>query len=417
MSILYTKADKLYVRFLLQKYVIIALTLLLFSCQEDHTAGSLTLIEVDISTAKNVSISEIASSIEYVPLITNSRNYIFNDWLDVQVHDDRIYIQQDADVYDNYFAFKLDGKYVQQITATGEGVGKITNGSSYVVDGDELSILDSYQSKIIRYAINDGRYLGQQQLPYPYKKFVKTVDGFVFYMRNQIESNDTSFSYNLFSTDENFKLKQKAFKIPDYLRNYRVKEHNFSNRHDGKYLFTNFLSDVIYELAGTGMEPKYKVDFGDKWIDEESLNRLSLDNGRANRRRLLYSRFDHIYSITNLFHGERYVLLTFFFDQAFYWVTYRKVDGLVNIYKQKENDLDLSPLGEMGYWPVAYQDGVLFFLFPVEDVISRYQSELAKLNAPSLKDKRNNPHFAAYEKMVLSLPPTATAVLAKMELR
>lgn len=394
------------------RYLFFALFGLFFSCQEDSLESELINCIVDVSNSKDVLLSELTSSIVYTPLTSSVDYYLFNNWIDARIVQDRLYIHQDGGVYDNFFAFGLDGNLDRMITSPGESIGKIANGSDYFVHGDTLVVLDSYAQSLVSFLWSDGRHLGTDKLPYPYKKFVRTAAGYLFYMRNQLEAADTSMHYNFFLTGNDYKPGGRYFRIPKYLENYRVKEYNFSNEVDGEVLIKNFLSKEIWLLSSSGLSQKYNLDFGNEWVDESVYSRLSVDNSRAARRKLLYDRQDHIYEVTHLFHNSAFIFSTFRWNGDFYWAFIKKDNGDVKLIRRIENDIDGSPLGKKEYWPIDLVGNELYFLVPTEEF--KYYFKFLKEGE---EEAKSLPGYQDYAEIMEEMPVSASAMLVKINLR
>jgi hypothetical protein len=95
---------------------------------------------------------------------------------------------------------------------------------------------------------------------------------------------------------------------------------------------------------------------------------LSIDNGRENRRKLLYNRDDHIFNFVNLFDTGNNIMLTTFYLGNFHWIIYDKNYKTCTSYNKIENDLDGSLIGQRDYWPRAFNNNGIYFILPFEDV-------------------------------------------------
>lgn len=404
----------------------IFLLLLPVACNEtleESNNAAPAIIHADPNNGEYAKLENVFQSLEYVPLEAGDLDgYLMTDWIMATVMDKGIFVFQDDTSFETLFAFTHDGKFRYRINNPGEGPGKMVSATGYFVSRteEEVKILDAYQQKLLSFDWHTGQLKGEERLPVGYEKFIAAPDGgYLFFMSNMIDKEDTASHYNIFLTDAAFNTLEKHLKIPPYLINYRIKDYNFSNEVEGNFLFTHFLSNSIYEFNTSEniFQEKYKVDFGGNWIDEDVLERLSVDNGSVNRRSLVYSNKHHVFHILNLLHTEHYLLFTYPYGEHLHWVVYDKKQKKSRIFKTRDNTLDYGLVGRDKYPPItAYRDQVVFLL-PSEEVKFHYESLKKHYSKEELAQMRRSSDFPLFEAMADSLSEYGNPVLVFAKLK
>jgi len=356
-----------------------------FSCRSSENSEKFPIV-IDANPDKailHLPLSSIFDEITYIPLETRSPEVLFGlDWLGtVIMQDDKIIIFDNPSVEENVFIFDNKGKFRNKITAKGEGPGKIlaTNDILYDSKKEHIEILDYYQKKIIQYDL-EGNLKEEIPTLHSFYKFVKfDNDSYCFYSRNRPQTEEEE-PKNLWRVNKD---KIESFlPIPKYIRKYNIEEQNFSNNYKGSYLFKNILSREFYRISST-VPPyaEYQIDFGNKWVKEDVLDRLALDI-RKYRKKLLYAKKDHVYQIKKVFETENYIFFTYYYDSCYFWNFYNKKTNINVISKTRQNDIDQGLLGEqprVRAWTVY--DDCLVFLAAANDI--RFRAESLKLPAES----------------------------------
>jgi len=115
------------------------LTFALFSCNsvtESSISNSTTIdIENSIGKAKVVKLSELAKSIEYIPLETND-SVLLSEISGIVYSNDRIYVSDNSKI----FVFDNTGKYIRTLNKKGRGPGEYMMILSFKVDKSSGSI-------------------------------------------------------------------------------------------------------------------------------------------------------------------------------------------------------------------------------------------------------------------------------------
>jgi hypothetical protein len=287
---------------------------------------------------------------------------------------DRIYIFQDAPGYEAVFVFDHQGRLLYKIQNPGEGPGSIALAGDFLVDrvGEYIEILDRMRKKIFRYDWHNGAPAGELDIPRGFRKFAKTgKDRYVFFAGN--DTFGDSLPHNLYIVDFSNGQVKKHLPLPRHLHRYFIKEQNFASAVEGEeYLLKFILSDTIYRVDGDGVWPAYAIDYGGRWVREETLRRLAANNRGAARRQLLYDRKDHVFHIVTLFETKDYLFFTNFYQEKMYWNIYDKHAKQTRVAGRRENDIDHGPIGDLLYWPLnSYGDEHVIFLLPTEDILEK----------------------------------------------
>jgi hypothetical protein len=127
-----------------------------------------SLIEIDLlskpeSTVKN--LSDIAESINYIPLQTTEKSLIGPTILKILNIDSKFYIQKGG-LEGEILCFDIDGKFLFNINKTGRGPEEYDFITDYDINSDNsvLTILSSTNKKLLTYEVTDNGFIFQRSI-------------------------------------------------------------------------------------------------------------------------------------------------------------------------------------------------------------------------------------------------------------
>ncbi len=199
-------------------YTVISLTIAfsLISCSEKKVSNDLEVISFAglIDGARIVNLSEIASSVKYIPLETNDYSLLDNAPRPV-IENGKIYIFSDKEQC--YKAFTADGKFIGKVGRKGRATGEYAHLQPFSLsfnfkNGNPL--LHSY-NKIIEYD-EDGKFLKEVLAPDTLKSYSNLETQKLGKNYFALYGNLAENRYKFFYYDEDGKI------IDEYPKNYEL---------------------------------------------------------------------------------------------------------------------------------------------------------------------------------------------------
>ncbi len=211
-----------------------------------------------------LNVSEFADTILYIPLETNSKS-LLGGVFRTQITEDGILINS----LGKLFLFSKDGKFIRQIGKQGKGPGEYQFVNDFVAVRDTIFISPSSKQTLIKYSIN-GDFIEELSLPDHFrmtwfditsqKKFVSykgLQSGKLYVLNNNLSEIDTiTINYN---------ARANPFPTAQFDRY----DQTLQNGSERRLLFTDYISDTIWDISNGKKEIGYILNMGDKLIPEK----------------------------------------------------------------------------------------------------------------------------------------------------
>lgn len=236
----------------INKYIILLSISLFFSeCYYSSNFTQLETLSVDISNVQDVSIFDLFSRVELIPLETTEMSLIKN--IDKVVYFNNKYFvldYNDAEI----LVFNSAGKYLYKINERGDGPNQYFNISDFSIDehSETINILAPVNNAVYEYDIS-GQFISKYQLP--------DING--AYQKIMILNKDTlafwTYDYEnrlKFYSKDSDSIFRETFKEGENI----VK--NFSLIFPHKTHLTRSSSHLIYNIKDAKVYEHYKWDFG-----------------------------------------------------------------------------------------------------------------------------------------------------------
>jgi len=250
------------------------LFLFLLSCtsevQEHDVQDSLKVIYLDDLTpnVENLNLSDIAESIEYIPLETDEECLI-DKIVDVQLSDDYIFIRRVGELYQ----FDQDGNFIRKLFRIGKGPGECYARDFSLDNVNELVyVFDNYKYKYNTYSF-DGEFLGSMADPNPMEStgsnFLFQNDQLIFEISDYSPPPNTFMSFDLDREEILYKHVNEDYEtLKDIGKRRRICVSGFIRKYEDLILFKEKFRDTLFQTTDfTDISPRY--------IFNGSRNRLS----------------------------------------------------------------------------------------------------------------------------------------------
>lgn len=374
------------------KKILFFFILIFIGCKTDETTkNELTSIKIDFNKSILLPDKEWVKAIKYIPLQTNGSFLIGNVQL-VKFFDQMLFLIETIGYDRQISIFKADGSFVNRIYNPGEGPGKFLRIDDiwYNSDDQTIELLDFVQSKIVVYNLK-GDYLKDTRLPNNYQNMAKFDDNnYVFYAGN---SPQDSGMYNINYVKDG-KVQAAYLPFPAFFLDFNV---SMGTRFSpptpgGFYLVHEFLNDTIYllERNPATFRAAYKLDLGDKWINNDWLEKFKHGNGED--RMNLTNKSGKTYNIMHIAFWDDKLFCVFpnFTERRGYFNVFdtqsnRQVTFYSRAKKSLFNNFDLGPI------PTDFktfdQNKMIFFLeaFDLKEHCTRMAQNLPDVDDATLE--------------------------------
>jgi len=204
-----------------------------------------------------MNVSNFADTVIYIPLETNSKS-LLGGIIKIQLTDEFIFISG----RDKLLLFSKKGKFVRQIGKKGKGPGEYLRILDFVVTQDTVYITSTGKRSLLIYNVN-GDFLKEQSTPLQLAHFNVTpedkivtydrINGTLIYFTKQLNVADTV------TVEYNVSNKRAMYGWWD---NWDA----FFQEGVHRLLFTNYMSDTIWNITNSGKGIAYILNLGDKLL-------------------------------------------------------------------------------------------------------------------------------------------------------
>jgi len=232
------------------------MSLVLAGCNEQKP-GMVQVIDVvgNLNNTRDIMLSDIADTVRYIPLETNSECLLSRGYKIVSAKD-YFFI---ADGKKPLFVFDHEGKFVRKIGAVGKGPGEFQNCNQFHVDEEKNEVYIFNQNEFIIYSW-DGKYKSTVELPFVAMSYYMSGQGdFTFFYSMM---NTYSSIFKVYFTNRNLKPKgdisweQKVYVA--YSLSIGAQVWNW----DDEILAQIEFCDTIFTINRSLHSPKVYLDFG-----------------------------------------------------------------------------------------------------------------------------------------------------------
>jgi hypothetical protein len=230
--------------------------------QVKSTESPVKSVFIDLpKTGENrLNVSEFADTIMYVPLETNSKSFL-RGIVQLQLTDQYLFING----FDRLFMFSKDGKFIRQIGRNGKGPGEYANIFGFAVNKDTIFITSTGKQSVIKYTVK-GDFVEEQPTTTQLARFNITPDNSIIWYDHG--------KGNLVFFDRKF---QKADTIAV---DYNVSSERFTyswwdgfdtffHKGDHRLLFSNYMSDTIWDISNGKKEIGYVMNLGKQLLPQK----------------------------------------------------------------------------------------------------------------------------------------------------
>lgn len=324
-------------------YHLFLVIILCSSCsnKQKHDSKSTTL-EVDL-TEQNVSLNELFSHIEVIPLETQDSCLII-EIEKVMLHQDLFYLfdQRKPAIY----VFNKDGTFIKEIAGRGEGPGEYQVITDMIFDDARQNIILLSPFGTLFIYDMEGRFLKQQILPIkPNYYAISPLRKNAFAVWSCVETEDAGIS--VIHTDS-MKILHKIW------YNDRILDMGLMKpfyQYNAETYFSTAYQNTVYHIKNDSLEKAYQWDFGkDNIAPNRLITYTEIEDANEKNNKILKDLEEGILPYAMERHNQNdnyyYVALRkgVSFNRPWINVFYRKQDGKSFVFEQTKEGIPIHPL-------------------------------------------------------------------------
>ncbi len=204
----------------------------------------------------DLTTSMFASEVQYIPLET-TKNSLLRGVGQIRMNDSIIAISD----YKKLLLFNKEGIFLRQIGTRGKGPGGYLRIYDFELNGDTIYLTSTGKRSVLKYTL-DGKFQEEIEVGHQFTHFSVTADGhIVWYNSRKGELKYYDSSMKLINVLRPGNLTE----LPGRYANWDTFDTYFQISHD-KLLFSNYLSDTIWNVSGGKKEAIYIFDLQDKLL-------------------------------------------------------------------------------------------------------------------------------------------------------
>jgi len=322
-------------------------------------------IEIDLSRIESVSIEEVFSSIELIPLSLSHESAIKN--VHKLIYYNERYYVLDADSR-SLFIFNKDGQYLFKINNVGNGPGEYSLLYDFNINKitNRIELLNP-RGTLLEYTM-EGDYLSTIKLPLRASRNFIDIDEDVILLFSK--SEDYSLYYYSRSRDTIF---QSDFKIPGIVLNTPMMPGDFSPlnlNYDGSINFFPGYNNLSYNIVNNRVVERIKWDFG-----KHNLKLEDIPGGKSFEKNWRYLKnCSSVHSFRYYLENEQCVFTEFLYNKSWLTLIYYKAKGEYRLIKKFKNNL-IPPFN-----PMLFNNVMIYAAEP---------SQIQLFVNPEILDKKN----------------------------
>lgn len=365
----------------------ISTIILLLSCSNSQNSSS--TISIDLDASKSVSINNIFSKIEIIPLETNENSIIQNIDKIIE-YKSLTYIldrrQKAVLIFDNH------GKFISKINTIGRAPDEFYLLEDIAINkfSNTLECLDP-MGKILTYSLQ-GQYLSSIYLPHPPMAYhylhVLNQDSILLYT-NPTKYND--YTFRIFSRQQDTFVSQfiKQKKIINGECKLPIQVYK-----DSIY-FTQAFSNEIYKISDDTLLLAYQWDFGKYTYNLSKMKFPDLTNPEEQikfYKEVMYSS-KIPYTLGFNSQNDRYLFCSLFMKNKILNILYDKPTKRKIVFSKSKKDIGLYPLYMDNNKIIGITDETLA---PLQSLANTQNIEIINKDIINILTDNSNPILVKY---------------------
>lgn len=353
-------------------------------------AGPVTVdFEQGVDIVKPVSLSQIASDVEYIPLETSSRSLVGKVWENLVLTDEYIFVFGGTN--SGFFQFDRKGKFIRKIAKKGQGPGEYVYLSSFIVNEKlrRIYILSSHTWRILVYDF-EGNHIKDIQAP-------KDLRG----LSQLDDSRFVTFKMNSSGNEEDrliiFDSEGTVVQTFPHWEKFTVEGswNGMIGAPTDRYLYSlnnqvrhkDFYNDTLFTVTLDAMQPEYIIPLGKYAIPPEK----RFERIRGDMK--VFNTYSDSYFRVNVIEAPAYLFFTYSS-----WNFTKQQKQRLSLFDKRSGEcftakdyLIQDDIREIHpFYPVTYSGNRLIGLIQPSDLIESKEGTSKWKEYPALKDLRED---------------------------
>lgn len=298
-------------------YTILVIVIAFISCSRNVQNEEIENIKISIQEMSHIEKDSIIEDVNLIPLETNDDCLITH--IDkIKLINNKFYILDRKS--GSILIFNNSGQFLSKISKQGKGEGEYLMIADFDVhfNNDDIYILDGMTGNLLVYRNNE--FIKNIKLGFGAKvSDICFLENGNVAFETQMYTINADWKYHLLITDENFNLINK--KIPYQKTSSIVISPVTSFVPFGSIIsYLPIYRDTIFHITNNEISPKYKLDFGKNWMDNEFLFNKNINPNNFIQG---LERSNSIYSL-NTIESSNHVFIYFYYKGDKYAFLYDK---------------------------------------------------------------------------------------------
>ena len=364
----------------MSKSILIIILYFFFTVSCNNEPGdSVVIINPERFIKSEIAISEIAESVQYIPLsFTPSINFI----IELQIADDHIFLVSGGGNKGEIYKYDFNGNFTGTVGKAGRGPGEYRYGFTFTVDRENERVFVLDKPKILTYSFS-GEFISDLLLADPEPDFdaIRYFNHKLFLFEN-IKYGRAKYNWAVLDASGNIESFKKN-SLPQFKSINAFMDKTVSG-FNGKFNYWNKFNDTIFSVDSEGYTAKYLFGQGDYRVMPEVV-----DN-----EKYFYA---NCFRPHNILESENYLIIKYFMaGREGYSVFNKKENQFKSIeYDLSEkkskgfiNDIDGGlPISPFGYYTIDKSEYIISWLNAYE-LKAHVASEYFKNSLPKYADKK-----------------------------
>jgi hypothetical protein len=323
-------------------YIILCI---IYGCNKNellHKDMNYTVINIDAKKSiDGTGMSDIFSTIEYIPLETNDEHLI-GEINQILVFKDRLYM---ADIYQtqSVFCYTKEGKFLYELNRKGQGPGEYTTLDNISIDYDKERLLVYAGNMLLEYDL-DGNYIESHKIDLWANDFFYTGNNRIaFYgdYTTNMEYEKEQMTPNLFVL-ENYNVVHTDLYFPSETNFGALTSplNSISTENNGTVSLLSAYNDTIYYVTADTVKRAYYIDFGDMKKDKNFYQLIY--SPTATRESIHEYEMNHdVCNIITVSETKNCLFFAYHHRNIYHYVFYYKnTNRVIDVYKKYTDEID-----------------------------------------------------------------------------
>lgn len=284
---------------------ILSFTFLLTFCNmkdnSEFIMDSSDFMKINFEVSKSAELQSFAKNIEYIPLETNEECLI-SEITKIQNTDRKLYVLSKKQK--SVFIFDLLGNYITKIAEFGEGPGKYSGISDFLVKDEFMYLLTEPRRSIYKYNLNGDFIQEIKTNDHYFYEFEMVSKGWLTHLNDAYDKNHKN-NIKLYNFNFSTHLYNALYIDRDRRNNPNKAKNYMAQNSTGVYFYENF-SNVIYFYNDTIIAKYLEISIDGKSIPDHYPRWFNDNPNEALHKAMEESQF---IGFNNILATDKYLLL------------------------------------------------------------------------------------------------------------